>query len=211
MRRDAGQMPDQSKIETRRELRSRRGGLSSALRVKHDRAIGQHLYQLVKNSHAESIACFWPFDGEPDITPVYRRLMSDGCKLALPVISGDESNSMNFHSWGEGTELGKNRYGIPEPVGTPAISLSKLDMLVMPLVGYDHSGNRLGMGAGYYDRCLEPLRDLAKPLRVGVAYSIQKTGPLIKNPWDISLHGIVNERGWFTFVGKEPIKDLQED
>jgi 5-formyltetrahydrofolate cyclo-ligase len=73
----------------------------------------------------------------------------------------------------------------------------------MPLVGYDRFGNRLGMGCGYYDRCLESLRDLAAPLRVGIAYSLQEIDPLDKNTWDIPLHGVVNERGWFTFVGKD--------
>ncbi len=53
-------------------------------------------------------------------------------------------------------------------------------MLIMPLVGYDRFGNRLGMGAGYYDRCLEPLRDSSAPLRVGIAYSLQEVTPSIK-------------------------------
>lgn len=211
MRRDAGQISDQSKTHIRRELRSKRSGLPSTLRFEHDHAIGQHFYQLVKTHNAHSIACFWPFDGEPDITPVYQQLISDGCTLALPVISRDGDHSMRFHSWSESTEMGKNRYGIPEPIASAPISISRIDMLVMPLVGYDHLGNRLGMGAGYYDRYLEPVRTLATPLRVGIAYSIQKTGPIITNPWDISLHGIVNERGWFTFVGEEPLTDIQED
>ena len=53
-------------------------------------------------------------------------------------------------------------------------------MLIMPLVGYDRFGNRLGMGAGYYDRCLELLRDSSAPLRVGIAYSLQVVTPSIK-------------------------------
>ena len=211
MRRDAGQISDQSKKDVRRKLRLKRSGLPNTLRFEHDHAIGQHFYQVVKAHSAQSIACFWPFDGEPDITPVYQRLMSEGCKLALPVISRDDDHSMHFHSWSEGANMGKNRYGIPEPIKSTPISISRLDMLVMPLVGYDQFGNRLGMGAGYYDRCLEPFRNLPTPLRVGIAYSIQKTGPIITNPWDISLHGIVNERGWFTFVGEELLTDLQED
>jgi 5-formyltetrahydrofolate cyclo-ligase len=71
----------------------------------------------------------------------------------------------------------------------------------MPLVGYDMSGNRIGMGAGYYDRHLELLRDSTAPLRVGIAYSLQEIAPIEKNKWDIPLHGVVNEHGWFTFTG----------
>ena len=67
------------------------------------------------------------------------------------------------------------------------------------------------LGAGYYDRCLEPLRDLPTPLRVGIAYSLQEIDPIIENKWDIPIHGVVNEHGWFTFVGQEPITIPEED
>ncbi len=81
-------------------------------------------------------------------------------------------------------ELVKNRYGIFEPQDTAAIPVSRLDLLIMPLVGYDRFGNRLGMGSGYYDRYLESSGNSAAPLRVGIAYSLQEIDPLEKN------HGI---------------------
>ena len=126
--------------------------------------------------------------------------MADGCELALPVISGSNDRHMSFHSWQADTRLVKSRYGIFEPLETAAIPVSSLDIILMPLVGYDRFGNRLGVGAGYYDRCLENLRDQVKPLRVGIAYSLQEIGSIDKNSWDISLHGVVNEHGCFTFV-----------
>jgi 5-formyltetrahydrofolate cyclo-ligase len=197
-----GQLSDHSKRNLRRDLRSKRSKLSKKLRSGYDRAIGQHVGRLVKSHGARSIACYWPFDGEPDITPVYRQLMTGNCELALPVISGDDNHGMHFHSWRVDTVLEKNRYGIFEPMKTGPIPLSGIDMLLMPLVGYDRFGNRLGMGAGYYDRSLEPLRNLPTPLRVGIAYSLQEIGPMVENKWDIPLHGVVNEHGWFTFVGE---------
>ena len=126
--------------------------------------------------------------------------MADGCELALPVISGSNDRLMSFHSWQADTRLVKSRYGIFEPLETAAIPVSSLDIILMPLVGYDRFGNRLGVGAGYYDRCLENLRDQDKPLRTGIAYSLQEIGSIDKNSWDISLHGVVNEHGCFTFV-----------
>lgn len=72
-------------------------------------------------------------------------------------------------------------------------------MLLIPLVAYDRVGNRLGMGAGYYDRHLEPLRDLSSPLRVGIAYSVQALDRITANDWDIPLHGVVTENGWLEF------------
>jgi 5-formyltetrahydrofolate cyclo-ligase len=70
----------------------------------------------------------------------------------------------------------------------------------MPLVGYDHLGNRLGIGSGYYDRHLESMRNSPLPLRIGIAYGFQEIEPLKQNDWDIPMHGVVNENGWFTFT-----------
>jgi 5-formyltetrahydrofolate cyclo-ligase len=192
-----------SRTILRRELRSGRNSLSSAIRARHDEAIGRHLLQLVQTREARSIACYWPFNGEPDITPVYGKLVADGCELALPVISGNNDNGMRFHAWRQDSELVKNRYGIPEPLGAATIPVSRFDLLIIPLVGYDCFGNRLGMGSGYYDRYLESSGDSASPLRAGVAYSLQEIDLLDKNRWDIPLHGVVNEHGWFTFARQE--------
>lgn len=118
---------------------------------------------------------------------------------------------MDFHSWLVDTDLGKNRYGILEPQKTAPVPLSGIDMLIMPLVGYDRFGNRLGLGSGYYDRCLESVRDKPVPMRVGIAYSLQEVEALDKDEWDISIHGVVNENGWFTLGGRESLKTIKED
>lgn len=191
-----------SKPFLRRELRSARTSLACETRNRHDESIGQHLLQLIKSQGAASIACYWPFNGEPDITPIYQRLLTHGHMLALPVISTNDQHEMQFHVWRKDTNLVKNRYGIFEPLNTSSLPLSSFDLLIIPLVGYDSCGNRLGMGAGYYDRCLESMRDLPVPLRVGIAYSLQEIDRLEKNNWDIPLHGLVNERGWFTFTSQ---------
>ena len=192
--------PDIDKITLRDEMRLRRLGLSGRIRTRFDQKIQRHLLKLVKSRHARSIACYWPFNGEPDIIPVCQQLMSDGHRLALPVVSGKNDHRMQFHPWQAETTLAKNRYGILEPQGSICVELTDFDMLLMPLVAYDRLGNRLGMCSGYYDRHLESLRDSKTPLRVGIAYSAQEIEPMDKNIWDISLHGVVNEHGWFTFV-----------
>ncbi len=106
---------------------------------------------------------------------------------------------MKFRSWQSDSVLECSSFGIFEPHDTPEISLSKLAVLFIPLVAYDQSGNRLGMGAGYYDRYLEPLRNSRTPLRVGIAYSLQALPRININKWDIPLHGVVNENGWLEF------------
>ena len=106
---------------------------------------------------------------------------------------------MGFHAWQLEKALTENRFGIPEPGDTEKIKLSECPLLLMPLVAYDHLGNRLGVGAGYYDRHLESMRTSPLPLRIGVAYSLQEAGPIESNNWDIPLHGVVNENGVFSF------------
>jgi 5-formyltetrahydrofolate cyclo-ligase len=211
MRQNTGQPENKPKSWLRRELRSCRNSLSSSQRTGYDAAIARHLLQLVQSRDALSIAGYWPFNGEPDITPVYRKLLPENRQLALPVISTDGCHDMQFHSWSEESEVAVNRYGILEPSKTEPVPLSSLDMLLIPLVGYDRYGNRLGMGSGYYDRCLESLRDLPSPLRVGIAYSLQEVDLVDKENWDIPLHGVVNEHGWRTFENTKPLNDYAEE
>ena len=190
-------------------MRERRSALDRATRSSHDQAIRQHLHGLIADRGCRNIAAYWPFTGEPDITPLFDPLMAAGCALALPVVSGRDDHAMQFCAWQPGAGLTPSRYGIPEPLGAPVVSLAACDLLLMPLVAYDTAGNRLGMGMGYYDRHLEPLRDQTAPLRVGIAYSLQQTGMLEVNPWDVPLHGLVNEHGWFTFTGLEHNGDIE--
>jgi 5-formyltetrahydrofolate cyclo-ligase len=200
MRQTTTKPANKSREIRRRDLRSSRLDLSTSVRAAHDQAIRQHLRQLIDAQQLNSIAGYWSFDGEPDLAMLYQDLIADGCELALPVISGNNDFTMEFRAWDADTILASNWYGIPEPQNTTSIALSGFDMLILPLVAYDRHGNRLGVGAGYYDRHLESLRDQRSPLRVGVAYSLQELESIDKNDWDIPLHGIVNEHGWFTFT-----------
>ena len=125
--------------------------------------------------------------------------MTGPIEIGLPVVTDSNAGSMEFRHWSAETELKKNGFGISEPRKTESIPIEDFDMLLMPLVAYDKSGNRLGMGSGYYDRHLESLRDLHQPLRVGISYGLQEVDLIHKNDWDIPLHAIVNEHGWLTF------------
>ena len=103
---------------------------------------------------------------------------------------------MKFQQWSPGTQMVTNRYGILEPSETPDIQMVEIDLMLIPLVGWDSSGGRLGMGAGYYDRALQPFAQSPSPVRAGVAYQLQQAPNLPTEPWDIRLHGILSESGW---------------
>ena len=184
----------------REELRKKRRDISSLQRARFDQAISQHLLALIESHKISSLAAYWPFDGEPDMIPLCRQLLDNGVEVALPKIA-ENGHDMQFHAWRPELALVKNRFGIPEPAATEAISLSACPLLMMPLVAYDMHGNRLGIGSGYYDRHLESMRYSPQPLRLGIAYSLQQVELLSHNEWDIPLHAVINENGLFTLPG----------
>lgn len=202
------QRPDFMKPETsqkslksrlRKKIRDLRRNLGAAEKQAMDSAINRFLTTYIVESRPQTVAAFWPFDGEPDLLPALDLLEREGILVALPVI-GDLSGgpSMIFRQWSSGTVMKNNYYGIPEPVGTAEILLPNMDLMLLPLVGWDESGGRLGMGAGFYDRALQPFGQSDSPLRMGVAYRLQKVARVPAEPWDIRLHMVLSESGWFT-------------
>ncbi len=68
--------------------------------------------------------------------------------------------------------------------------------MLLPLVAWDRTGTRLGMGSGWYDRTLA--RDTIRASRVGVGWALQEADALPRDDWDLPLDAVVTERGWFT-------------
>jgi 5-formyltetrahydrofolate cyclo-ligase len=91
----------------------------------------------------------------------------------------------------------KNRFGIAEPRHGACAHTRILDIVLVPLVGFDDAGNRLGMGGGYYDRRFSYLRtrsSFLRPRLIGVAYELQHVDELPKDEWDVSLWAIVTDK-----------------
>jgi len=192
--------PNESKALLRERQRQLRRGIDARQRELLDHSIRRHLRQLIAAREARSVAAFWRFDGEPDLVPLLKQLAADGIELALPVVTPGPGGTMTFHDWRPQTVMLQSAYGILEPQGTKARAAQELDLVIMPLAAYDVRGNRLGMGAGYYDRCLAASRNSATPLRTGVAYSVQEVLHIDSDPWDVPLHGVVTEKGWLEFA-----------
>jgi 5-formyltetrahydrofolate cyclo-ligase len=185
------------KSSLRQRVRVQRRNIGAEERLALDNAINRFLVAYVNQSQVRTIAAFWPFDGEPDLSPSLERLEREGLQLALPVISEAPGRlSIFFRQWTTGTSMEQNFYGIPEPMGSTEILLADIDLMLLPLVAWDDSGGRLGMGAGYYDRALQPFSLSNAPIRMGVAYQLQKLPLVPAEPWDIRLHMILSESGW---------------
>lgn len=196
--------PDQKALKSRlrKEIRDHRGQINPALRQQWDMQINRRLLERTSQSGPGVVAAYLSFDGEPDLSPALAHLSDQGATLALPVIQDLPGKSViTFCAWNTNTPLARNRYGISEPVGSELVPVPEIDLVLVPLVGWDKSGGRLGMGASFYDRLFQPFAEQDKPERVGVAYELQKIDSVPCDPWDIRLHGMLTENGWFTFRG----------
>jgi len=159
-----------------------------------ERQIGRHPLFL----HSQHIAFYLPNDGEMDLSPLIERARAMGKRCYLPVLSPLYHNRLWFAPYDAGCDLLLNRFGIPEPAAnwSKMRPVWSLDLVLTPLVAFDASGNRLGMGGGYYDRTLAYLarrRHWRKPHLLGTAYSFQQVKALPHEPWDVPLHGIATE------------------
>tara|TARA_Y100001934_G_scaffold249277_1_gene310594 strand:+ start:668 stop:1132 length:465 start_codon:yes stop_codon:yes gene_type:complete len=141
---------------------------------------------------AENVALYVAFDGEIDCHRILGEALSAGKACFLPALAGP---SLEFREASANSIV--NRFGIQEPRhDATRIPISRLDLILVPLVGFDHRGNRIGMGKGFYDRALASVRTAPQPVRVGVAWACQEVPGIVPGEHDVPLHAIVTEDGW---------------
>jgi 5-formyltetrahydrofolate cyclo-ligase len=192
------------KTDLRRRLRTRRNNLS----VEERRSAARRLTGNVAGTRlfltSRRIACYLPNDGEIDTGDIIEHAGRLRKTCYLPVLSRLSHDRLWFARIGADTEFSLNRFGIPEPVvkARELVRAQELDLILMPLVGFDGRGNRLGMGGGFYDRSLEFLRHRRhwrKPHVLGLAYDFQRVNGLAPDPWDIPLQGVVTDQAVYLF------------
>ena len=137
----------------------------------------------------KSIGGYYPSNYEIDDLDILDLLEKKNFKVSLPIIK--KENQMNFYSWSRNDPLKINKFGIPEPVSS---KIFYPDILLVPLVAYDVSLNRLGYGGGYYDRYIEKIEKVKKVLKIGLAFSFQKISSIPINQYDKRLDFIVTEK-----------------
>lgn len=120
-------------------------------------------------------------------------------RVFLPVLRPDPQPRLWFLPYAPGDPLRANRLGIPEPRGgrRGAVPPWALDLILVPLVGFDADCNRLGMGGGFYDRTLAFLhrrRHWHRPRLIGLAHECQRVNRLEPRPWDVPLDAVATER-----------------
>lgn len=182
--------------QLRKVLRAKRKGLSSSEKRLAAVKLAENITATALFTHSKRIAGYLAMDGEIDPMFIMRRSLATRKMYYLPHL--DKHRHLQFSIYQEGDACHPNQYGIPEPTSRfgEVLPLQKLDLVFVPLVGFDTKGNRLGMGAGYYDRTFAFLReqpDRSQPYLIGLAYEFQRVANLPVQDWDVPLDAIVTE------------------
>lgn len=193
-------MPDSNKTslrENKRQLRSQFPQLQQDLLTKQ---ICHHIVNTAIFKASQNIASYFAMPGEVKTDGLIESLWRAEKHCYLPVLNPIGEHSLVFIPYQSNDILQNNRYGIAEPlfVEHKIFPAPQLDLVFLPLLAFDNQGQRLGMGAGYYDRTFAFLRQQSrpsKPLLIGLAYEWQRTPYVIAEPWDIPLDGVCTETG----------------
>ncbi len=187
--------------ELRHILRRRRRALSTRQRKQASFALCQRLKRLPEVQRARRVALYLPNDGEIDPTPLIRWLRRRGARIYLPVLQPLAHHRLWFVHHHPETPMIRNRFGIREPDTRHGahrarrLSAWALDLVLMPLVGFDPDGQRMGMGGGFYDRSFAFARQRGPcPTLIGLGHHCQQVAALPIAPWDVSLDAIVSDR-----------------
>ncbi|WP_319532891.1 5-formyltetrahydrofolate cyclo-ligase [uncultured Cohaesibacter sp.] len=180
-----------TKAQTRRTMRAQRDAVPDAERAKLSRLCCENLLQHAPLDQAAIVGLFMPIQSEIDSTLLIPPLLKRGAALALPVPIG--RTGMLFRSYKEGTELVDAGFGTRAP-GRGAREVMP-DLLVMPLLAFDSECNRIGYGAGHYDRYIsERILSGSKPMLVGLAFSFQQLDKVPVGGYDLPLDMIVTDK-----------------
>ena len=187
--------PDDSRDALRRRLRAARAALDDAARVAAAAAVARQLAPLLEERAPASVAGYVAVGGELDVGEALRGCRARGATTLLPALHGD---GLVFLPFDETSVMRANRFGIDEPLvdATARVAPGDVDVVLVPLVGFDEALNRLGMGGGFYDRSFAARRERdAPPLLVGVAHELQRVPSVFPDWWDVPLDVVVTETG----------------
>lgn len=173
----------------RKSLLLRRSSLPREVHEKADGYIAQYLLKFLRERATPigaTIGLYWPMPGEAGIDLACKPLLDYGLQLALPRVV-EKNQPFSYRAWNGAAPTATDALGIPCSSGDAVTP----DIVIMPMVGFNRQGHRLGMGGGYFDRSLP---QWPNAVRVGVAYSCQEA-ELPQDEHDIPVHIVITEEG----------------
>jgi 5-formyltetrahydrofolate cyclo-ligase len=191
---------EDTKAALRVRARAQRSAIAEAIRPDAAHAAANHFLQGVPLAPDDIVALYWPIPGELDCKPLLTRLMDSLQPVCLPVVLGEEE-PLAMRLWEQGTPLYPSGFGTLAP--SEIAPHVEPDVIVMPLLGFDAWGTRLGYGGGYYDRTLAAIRK--RPRLVGLAFSAQELPSIPREAHDRPLDILVTEMGIRAFAISDSI------
>ncbi|WP_299343580.1 5-formyltetrahydrofolate cyclo-ligase [uncultured Maritalea sp.] len=187
-----------AKSDMRDAAHQKRAALSPSFRAEAALAAAETFTASVPIKSGQIVSLYWAIRDELSTEPLLVQLMDEGHQVCLPVVLGRDQ-PLEFRLWEAGQPLAPSGFGTLAPqAGAPVVVP---DVMVLPMLGFDANGNRLGYGAGFYDRTIDQIE---KPLiLVGYAFSAQEVDVMPAEPHDKPLDMVVSEAGVRRFLPQE--------
>ena len=186
------------KEDIRRSLLKRRRSLpeKELKRVSHE--INARLANEIQNRDLKRILVYQSIDNEPSIKETIELAWQKDIEVYIPKVISKEKIIINKLT--ENSSYSKNKFGIKESNDSDTIELNEIDLAVLPLVGIDINGFRLGYGGGYYDRFFNQGSELSrKPFIIGAGYAFQILEVSFAEGHDLKCDSVVTEKGVLKF------------
>jgi 5-formyltetrahydrofolate cyclo-ligase len=178
-------------------LRAKRRAFGKTEHARRSKLAAAAITRSFKFRSGARVAMYLPFDRETATGVLLRAAARRGIRLYVPVIADRRHRRLRFHPLSDRTHPGA--FGILVPLRSGRwIAPRWFDLIVVPLVGVDATGRRLGVGGGYYDRALgfrRTRRHWKGPRVVGLAFDCQRVATAFADPWDLRLDSLATESG----------------
>jgi 5-formyltetrahydrofolate cyclo-ligase len=184
------EMIEDAKAALRSQARAARASLDSGERADAAAAVASHFFDSIVLEPSDVVAAYWRIRDEVDCQPILVRLMDAGQTVVLPVVLGADE-PLELRVWEQGASLYEAGFGTLAP--SELAPKADPDIILIPLLGFDRLGTRLGYGGGYYDRTLASLKK--RPKLIGLAYAAQEFDRIPRAAHDVPLDMVITETG----------------
>ncbi|WP_027179737.1 5-formyltetrahydrofolate cyclo-ligase [Maridesulfovibrio bastinii] len=183
-----------NKEKLRKKLLCERAGLSSQQAFDKSESVVNSVKKLKAWAEAAEVLLYWPVRNEVDVRPLARSLWERGARVLLPCCRSDSPGEMDIGIVRAESDLVDGAYSIKEPDRSSCEFPQYVspDIIIVPGVGFDRHGFRIGFGGGYYDRFLSR-PEIATCLIVGVCYDFQIIESVPVENWDKPVHALCTE------------------
>ncbi len=172
----------------RKRVLAERDGLSPEERTFKSREIEKRLFSLPEFKSSRTVLFFAAFKSEVETAPMIRSALASGMRVILPKVAGNELSLFEIRDFDKDVSLGS--WNIPEPHETTPARITEVDLIVVPGAAFDERGNRIGYGAGFYDKLLASFRGPT----AAIAFEVQIVHAVPIDSHDVPVQKIVTEK-----------------